>query len=95
MITMPLAVALAAADRPRRLVAVEVGHLAVHQHRRVVGLGDRLDRLAAVAHDVGAEAALVEHPHGEQLVDLAVLGDEDQRRLLAEHAAAVALAERG
>ncbi len=82
----------APADLGGRLVAVELRHLAVHQHRRVVGARSRGNRLASVADDVGAEAQLVEQAHSEQLVDRAVLGHEHDRRLRGQIAERVALA---
>ena len=71
---------LAAAQLAGRLVAVHVGHLAVHQDRVVAPRGERLERLAPVADDVDAAAAALERASGDDLVDGAVLGDQHERR---------------
>ena len=51
---------LAAADLARGRVAVELGHLAVHEHERVASLGDARRAPAAVLGDLRREAAALE-----------------------------------
>ena len=89
-----LAFAFAPADLSRRLVAVELGHLAVHQHGGVARPLDRLDRRATVVGHLRAVAAAVEQADREQLVDRAVLGDEHERRVVGQLARRVARARR-
>jgi hypothetical protein len=88
-------IGFAAADCPRRLVAIHSRHLAVHQDCGVVGMRGCLERFVAVADDLGAVAAPVEQTSCEHLVDGVVLGDEDERRGVGQAAGAVALTERG
>ena len=76
----------ARADAARRLEAVHLGHLHVHQHH-VVGLAlDRLDRLDAVARQVGAVAHLLQQAQRELLVHDVVLGQQDAQRMARGHA---------
>ncbi len=63
-------------DLARRLVAVDVGHVAVHQDRDVGPLPRHPDGLPAVHRDVGHVAELLEHAHGHALVDGVVLGHQ-------------------
>ncbi len=72
----PLVAALVRADAAGRLVAVDVRHLAVHEHRGVAAVRELGQRLGAVAGDVDREAALDEHRLDHELVDRVVLGDE-------------------
>ena len=86
---------LAAAQICGRLVAVHVGHLAVHQDGVVALRGERLERLAPVADDVGATAAALERADGDDLVDGAVLGDQHERRRTAPRRTGGAFISRG
>jgi hypothetical protein len=72
----PAAPLLATPDLARRLIAVQLGHLAVHQHSRVCPGLQRLQRLQSVHGDVWSEAAFLEHAHGHQLVDRRVIDHE-------------------
>jgi hypothetical protein len=74
------AAGLVATDLGRRLVAVELGHLTIHEDRLIAARGVHLHRFAAVAGDVRAEAELLEHPHGHELIDALVLRDEHEPR---------------
>ena len=79
-----------AADPARRLEAVHLGHLAVHEDHVVGQLRPQLERFDAVRGDVHAAAELAQHAHGDLLVDRVVLGDEraSARRLPARRPAA-------
>ena len=82
----------ARADPARRLEAVHLGHLHVHQHH-VVGLAlHRLDRLDAVRREVGAIAHLLQQAQRELLVHHVVLGQQDAQRVARRHAAGRAAA---
>ncbi len=63
------ALALAGADRGGRGVAVELGHLAVHEDGVVGGRREHLERLAAVLGDVDGDPARGEHPLDHEPVD--------------------------
>ena len=76
-----LAVRPSRRDAPRRLEAVHLGHLHVHQHH-VVGLArDRLDRLDAVRRQVGAVAHLLQQAQRQLLVHDVVFGEQDAQRM--------------
>ena len=64
------------ADPDRRLEAVELRHVAVHEEKVVLDALHRVDRLEAVGGDVGAMAELGEHAHRDLLIDLVVLHHE-------------------
>ena len=72
-----LAAAFAAADRLDGLVSVYLGHLAVHQHDRVIAASAHLDRRQPVGSDVDGEPELLQHPPRCDLVDLVVLRHQD------------------
>ena len=65
------------ADAARRLEAVHLGHLHVHEHQVV---GDRLEspeRFGAVGHGVGPQPQLLQDAEGHLLVGDVVLGQQD------------------
>ncbi len=70
---------LAAADLGGGRVAVELRHLAVHEHGDVAAAHDRVDGLEPVGGHVDLVAALLGHDHADALVDGVVL-DEEQAR---------------
>ncbi len=67
------------ADRGGGGVAVELGHLAVHEDRVVGAVAEALEHLAAVLGDVGGDVALGQHALDHEAVDRVVVGDEDPR----------------
>ena len=71
--------ALLAADFARRLVAVELRHLAIHQDQVVRSAPPCVHRLAAVVGDVDDEAFLLQHARRDLLVDDVVFGKKDAR----------------
>ena len=60
-------------DAPRRLEAVHVRHLDVHQHDIVITLGDCIECLAAVARDMHFVAALPNTHYFEYCVEQGAL----------------------
>ena len=88
-------VALARADRGGGLEAVHLGHLHVHQHD--------VERLALAAASSAARpfaatttrvAGLLEHAHGELLIDHVVLGEQDAQRARRDAGRGAAAARR-
>ena len=73
----PRAVLFLFPDQAARRVAVHLGHLAIHQDRRVGRARGRLDRLLAVRHDIRRIAEAGENAEGDLLIDDIVLGDQD------------------
>ena len=71
-----------AADLSGRGVAVHLRHLAVHEHRGVVGPRQRLQRLEAVGGDVGAEAEESEDADCDELIGGVVFDDEHMTRAI-------------
>ena len=65
------------ADPAGRLVAVQAGHLDVHEHGDVTLAVELLERLGAVGGHVDLVSALGEHALDHELVDRVVLRDED------------------
>src|ERR1051326_8721081 len=65
------------AHPPRRLKAIHLGHLAVHEHQVIGTLLEGCDRLAAGGNDIDAASATLQHAHRHFLVDGVVLGQED------------------
>jgi hypothetical protein len=60
-------------------MAVQLGHLAVHQDRVVATRGEPLERLAAVVDRVRVVAAAFEHADGDDAVDGTVSIDRTRR----------------
>ena len=58
-------------------VAIQLRHLAIHEHEIVGFARQRGERLAAVGDDVGGETELFEQAERDLLVDDVVLGEED------------------
>ena len=67
-------------DPPRRLEAVQLRHLHVHEDDVVVLAAQRGERLEPVTGDVCRIAELFEQKQGEPLVHLVVLDEEDPQR---------------
>ena len=78
----PLAGPPAFEDAARGLDAVHLRHLHVAEQQVVRLPFERLDRLDAVAGDVGAVAQLLQHPQRQGLVHGVVLGQQDPERML-------------
>ena len=68
-------------DAARRLEAIEDGHLHVHQHQIELAVAEEVDRLLPILGDNHLMAVPAEHAHGEPLIDMVVLGQEDSQRL--------------
>jgi hypothetical protein len=64
------------ANRRRRLVAVHLGHLAVHEDRVVLTGRGGDDRGGSVERGIDAVAGAREHRDGDLLVDQVVFGEE-------------------
>ena len=71
---------LAGAQGPRRLHAVHHRHAAIHEHQVIVGGGQRLQGLGAVARHVGLQAQPLQHGPGHHLVHRIVLRRQDAQR---------------
>ena len=71
---------LRGANPSRRRDAIHFRHLRIHEHERVGFLLHRLDRLAAVLHDIGRVTEIAELQQRDLLVHGIVFGDEDARR---------------
>jgi hypothetical protein len=71
----------AGAQLARGIEAVELGHVAVHEHDVEVTGGQRLERLAAVRHHGGHVPELPEHGLDDHLVHAVVLGHQHRQRL--------------
>jgi len=73
----------AGADAAGRLVAVEFGHLAIHEDKVVGADVERGEDLESVAGDIGLVTDVVEEAEGDLLVDDVIFSQEDADGLLA------------
>ena len=66
-------------DAARRLIAIHLRHLAVHQDHVIVGLAERFEGLHAIGHQIDSVAEFIQHRHGHFLVGQVVLSHQDSR----------------
>ena len=67
------------ADLPARVVAVQLRHLAIHQHRVVVAAAEHGDRVGSRRGDVASVAEALDHPQRHLLIGGVVVDDQDAR----------------
>ena len=65
------------ADLAASFKAVHLGHLAIHEDQPIESFGERVDRLAAVGHQVHLITEFLNHSLDYLLVDGVILGDQD------------------
>jgi hypothetical protein len=82
-------------DPPRRLEAVHLGHLHVHQHDVVDVAADALEGLEAVVRAVGPVPESLEDQQDQLLVGRVVLDGEDPQRQALGHGRVELRARRG
>ncbi len=73
------------ADQARRLQAVHLGHLHVHQHQVIGASAHHVDRDAAVVGHLHLQAHQPQQLGGQLLVDEVVVGDQHARVAMALH----------
>jgi len=74
--TLAVIALLAGADRARRLVAVHLRHVAIHQYHVVARARDRFDGLPPVRGDFGRTTELLQHARRHALIDQVVLDQQ-------------------